>query len=84
MLGKCLLEYDFALSSSVFQVRLDSANVYLSGLKTATAPPQSPPPRGHHPTGHEIYQLCVCSNGKLFLAPPEGLCAADDDSSVCR
>ncbi|KAK7865842.1 hypothetical protein R5R35_001293 [Gryllus longicercus] len=40
-------------------------------------PPQPPPPPA-------IYQLCVCSNGKLFLAPPEGLCAADEDSDVCR
>ncbi|XP_021925157.1 delta-sarcoglycan isoform X4 [Zootermopsis nevadensis] len=75
---------DLKLQSVAGAVRLDSANVYLSGLKTATPTPQSPPPRGHHPTGHEIYQLCVCSNGKLFLAPPEGLCAADDDSTVCR
>ncbi|XP_033609788.1 delta-sarcoglycan isoform X2 [Cryptotermes secundus] len=75
---------DLKLQSVAGAVRLDSANVYLSGLKTATPTPQPPPSRGLHPTRHEIYQLCVCSNGKLFLAPPEGLCAADNDSSVCR
>ena len=32
----------------------------------------------------EIYQLCMCGNGKLFLSAAEGLCAADDDSLVCR
>nr|CAD7195822.1 unnamed protein product [Timema douglasi] len=70
------------------RVRLDSANVFLPGLKTAPPPlPGAPPPavpRRPNSPRHEIFQLCVCSNGKLFLASPEGVCAADDDSVVCR
>ncbi|XP_067004748.1 delta-sarcoglycan [Anabrus simplex] len=80
---------DLKLQSVAGAVRLDSANVFLRGLKTATMPVPVPlpanPPRGMQmPPRPDIYQLCVCSNGKLFLAPPEGLCAADDDSNVCR
>ncbi|KAJ9596317.1 hypothetical protein L9F63_012650, partial [Diploptera punctata] len=79
---------DLKLQSVAGAVRLDSANVFLPSLKTAAPTPVPQPqqstPRGVHTTRHEIYQLCVCSNGKLFLAPPEGLCAADDDSNVCR
>ncbi|XP_055585146.1 uncharacterized protein LOC129737982 isoform X2 [Uranotaenia lowii] len=33
--------------------------------------------------GNKIYQLCVCSSGKLFLAPAHSICAADD-SAICR
>ncbi|KAJ8871247.1 hypothetical protein PR048_027553 [Dryococelus australis] len=74
-------------ASAELNVRLDSSNVYLPGLRTAKpqiggdASPRQQPPRAPR---HQIYQLCVCSNGKLFLATPEGLCAADDDSLVCR
>nr|CAD7423611.1 unnamed protein product [Timema monikensis] len=78
----------FSGTTSLFCVRLDSANVFLPGLKTAPPPlPGAPPPavpRRPNSPRHEIYQLCVCSNGKLFLASPEGVCAADDDSVVCR
>ncbi|XP_063223969.1 delta-sarcoglycan [Bacillus rossius redtenbacheri] len=79
---------DLKLQSLAGAVRLDSSNVYLPGLRTAKPPGsgasparQLQPPRQPR---HQIYQLCVCSNGKLFLATPEGLCAADDDSLVCR
>ncbi|XP_055525776.1 uncharacterized protein LOC129718754 [Wyeomyia smithii] len=35
-------------------------------------------------SGHsKIYQLCVCSNGMLFLAPAHSICATDD-SAICR
>jgi len=31
-----------------------------------------------------VYQLCVCGNGKVFMSPPDGQCAADNESLVCR
>lgn len=31
---------------------------------------------------HKIYQLCACSNGKLFLAMSHSICAGDE-STVC-
>ncbi|XP_031624674.1 delta-sarcoglycan isoform X2 [Contarinia nasturtii] len=37
-------------------------------------------PSQHH---HKIYQLCACSNGKLFLAMSHSICAGDE-STVCR
>lgn len=50
-------------------------------------PGAGPPPARGHQEGRrrdDIYQLCMCGNGKLFLSAAEGLCAADDDSLVCR
>ncbi|XP_058823864.1 uncharacterized protein LOC131684750 [Topomyia yanbarensis] len=35
------------------------------------------------PSHSKIYQLCACSNGKLFLAPAHSICATDD-SAICR
>ncbi|XP_055300317.1 delta-sarcoglycan isoform X2 [Sitodiplosis mosellana] len=40
---------------------------------------QQQPPHHHH----KIYQLCACSNGKLFLAMSHSICAGDE-STVCR
>lgn len=40
----------------------------------------SSPQQQHH---HKIYQLCACSNGKLFLAMSHSICAGDE-STVCR
>lgn len=30
----------------------------------------------------EVFQVCLCGKGRLFLAPAEGPCVADND--VCR
>ncbi|XP_071452781.1 delta-sarcoglycan-like [Hetaerina americana] len=83
---------DLKLQSVAGAVRLDSANILLPTLKTANVPPgaygpaaapssdtSGIPRRGSAP---EVFQLCICGNGKLFLAPPEGICVADND--VCR
>ncbi|KAG8232880.1 hypothetical protein J437_LFUL004750 [Ladona fulva] len=80
---------DLKLQSLAGTIRLDSSSVILPRLKTAKILPMSghrmsaiggdiPKPR----RGHEVFQLCVCGNGKLFLAPPEGICIAGNE--VCR
>ncbi|XP_044730838.1 zeta-sarcoglycan [Chrysoperla carnea] len=32
----------------------------------------------------QIFQLCVCGDGKLFLAPSHGTCSTDEANRVCR
>lgn len=70
------------------QVTLDSKTVILKGLKTSKDH-GSTSSKGHTSRQHQssnrnsgggeqlVYQLCVCANGKLFLAEPEGECQAD-------
>lgn len=82
---------------SHFQIRLDSASILMPNLKIvpSTVPSASSSssampfasthdhhhqPAQHH---HKIYQLCACSNGKLFLAMSHSICAGDE-STVCR
>ncbi|XP_060530820.1 gamma-sarcoglycan-like [Cylas formicarius] len=31
-----------------------------------------------------VFQLCACESGKLFLASPHGVCVSDNDDSLCR
>ncbi|KAG8232882.1 hypothetical protein J437_LFUL004752 [Ladona fulva] len=80
---------DLKLQSVAGAVRLDSSNVLLPSLKTVNVSPISYGPSVAAADGvarrtsiPEVFQLCICGNGKLFLAPPEGICIADND--VCR
>ncbi|XP_055926842.1 delta-sarcoglycan-like [Argiope bruennichi] len=66
---------DLKLTSKEGSIWLDSERVELRNLKTAI-----PTTRGRSYPG--IYQLCACENGRLFLAPPEKACQADN--IVCR
>lgn len=43
-------------------------------------PPQEQQQQQQH--HHKIYQLCACSNGKLFLAASHSICAGDE-STIC-
>lgn len=82
---------DIKLRSTEGAIRLDAATVLMPGLPTATSLPRpsSGLGGGRHAganpaPAHEIYQLCVCSNGKLFLVAGHSVCSADDDSLICR
>lgn len=69
---------DIKLKSIAGQVRLESSSILMPLLPTATSslkPVQSKP--------DEIFQLCVCRNGKLFLAPSHSVCAGSEEQ-VCR
>ncbi|XP_028177366.1 zeta-sarcoglycan-like [Ostrinia furnacalis] len=73
----------FHLKSVAGAIRLDAPNIYMPKLKSALPLPPSTP-HSHDPHHQNIYQLCACSNGKLFLAPPHGACAAREESLICR
>lgn len=72
-------------------MKLDAPNIYFPKLSTAISAGDKLPMAGAsvYPTATvsrssrpEVYQVCVCGNGRVFLAPPEGPCVADSD--VCR
>uniref|UniRef100_A0A182IZG3 Gamma-sarcoglycan n=2 Tax=Anopheles atroparvus TaxID=41427 RepID=A0A182IZG3_ANOAO len=82
---------DLKLHSVAGTIRLDSSAIYMPNLKTVQALPgsssasilsSSSSARGESAAG-KIYQLCACASGKLFLAAPNGICAADD-TAICR
>ncbi|XP_073996623.1 sarcoglycan delta isoform X2 [Rhodnius prolixus] len=75
---------DLTLHSLDGAIRLEASKVMLPGLKMAHPRPQ---PRGRPPApppAPVVFQLCSCHNGKLFLAPAEGLCATDNENALCR
>ncbi|KAJ2950690.1 hypothetical protein O0L34_g8950 [Tuta absoluta] len=73
----------FKLKSVAGAIKLEAPSIYMPKLKSALP---LPPSAAHtHDAHHQnIYQLCACANGKLFLAPPHGVCAAREDSLICR
>lgn len=80
---------DLRLHSVAGSIRLESERVFLPGVKVADVPggkavSSRPQGRQEGRRRDEIYQLCMCGNGKLFLSAADGVCAADDDSAVCR
>ncbi|XP_055622752.1 uncharacterized protein LOC129766260 [Toxorhynchites rutilus septentrionalis] len=80
---------DLKLHSVAGSIRLDASNIVLPNLKTVQPLTSLGGARDHAGAAsassahNKIYQLCVCSNGKLFLAPAHSICAADD-SAICR
>ncbi|XP_063706397.1 delta-sarcoglycan [Culicoides brevitarsis] len=72
---------DLKLNSKSGSVRLDAANINLPNLKIAQ--PHAPSYLSATSTSPQVYQLCACANGKLFIAAPTGICATGD-SDVCR
>ncbi|BFG00961.1 delta-sarcoglycan [Drosophila madeirensis] len=72
---------DVKLRSLDGSVRLESSKILMPNLRTAQPPIMGSAQSREHM--HRVFQLCACSNGKLFLAAPHSICAGDD-STVCR
>lgn len=66
---------NLTLRSKEGEILMDSERLVFQNLKT-------PLPAKSGSPYQNIYQLCVCQNGMLFLSHPEGHCQADD--SVCK
>ncbi|VDK41857.1 unnamed protein product [Anisakis simplex] len=56
---------DINLNSKQGEIRLESGNVFISGLLKSEG------------RGHSQYQLCICQNGRLFMASQGADCRAD-------
>ncbi|XP_075157909.1 sarcoglycan delta [Haematobia irritans] len=70
---------DIKLTTLEGSIRLESSKIFMPNLRTVPSI-QGPPQKDHT---HRVFQLCACSNGKLFLASSHSSCAGDD-STVCR
>nr|CAI5847236.1 unnamed protein product [Callosobruchus analis] len=83
---------DISFKSEVGALRLDTASILMPALPTAklTSPGNlkysniPPAELGSTQSTPDIYQLCVCESGKLFLASPHLVCASENDDKVCR
>ncbi|KAL7643527.1 UNVERIFIED_CONTAM: hypothetical protein RMT77_005509 [Armadillidium vulgare] len=65
---------DFVLHSTAGVIKFDTQKIYVTGLPTSTI--QRSDSSQVRP---DVYQVCVCSGGKLFLASPRGVCAANQE-----
>lgn len=76
---------DLTLRSEVGAIRLEAGSVTMPQLPTAKIG-SGRMPSAHDRTApaHDVFQLCVCESGKLFLASPHLVCAAESDGRVCR
>lgn len=69
---------DIKLKSVAGQVKLESSSILMPQLPHATSSPRSVQTKSD-----EIFQLCVCRNGKLFIAPSHSVCSGSDEH-ICR
>ncbi|XP_033111087.1 zeta-sarcoglycan-like [Anneissia japonica] len=60
---------DMSLESKTGKIILESSNIHITGLQKST-------------TTAGAYQLCICENGRLFLAHPSEMC--DSTNSECN
>ncbi|XP_037792511.1 delta-sarcoglycan-like [Penaeus monodon] len=52
-------------------IMFETPNIIVRDLKVSNTPISDPL--------DDVFQVCVCSNGRLFLAKPGGVCAADQN-----
>ncbi|KYB27911.1 gamma-sarcoglycan isoform X1 [Tribolium castaneum] len=69
---------DISFKSEVGSIHLDASSILMPMLPTAI--PTSKPA----PNKNQIFQVCVCNNGRLFLVPSHLHCAAEEDDRICR
>lgn len=63
---------DLTLQSTGGMIKLATSRLVVRGLPTSTVTTSDPAS-----VGPDVYQVCVCSGGRIFLASPGGVCAAD-------
>lgn len=63
--------------SYIFQVVVDSPRLEMKNLKTSRQISKDKSKKSP-----EVFQVCMCDNGRLFLAHREGHCQIQE--SVCR
>ncbi|XP_076273501.1 sarcoglycan delta isoform X2 [Rhynchophorus ferrugineus] len=70
---------DITFKSEVGAVHLQSSSVIVPQLPTAkiTKRPMTT-------KSFDVFQLCACESGKLFLASPHVVCASENEDGLCR
>ncbi|KAL4703383.1 hypothetical protein ACJJTC_011172 [Scirpophaga incertulas] len=70
---------DIKLDSVVGAIKIEAPNIIISNLKEGNLTHSAQ----RNIRTMKVYQLCACASGKLFLAAPDAVCAANDDE-LCR
>ncbi|KAK2720432.1 delta-sarcoglycan-like [Artemia franciscana] len=73
---------DIKFVSTGGSVRFEGASVMFQQLRTVVPILKSPISSASQTRTHQVFQVCVCSNGKLFLAAADSFCIGD--STVCN
>ncbi|ENN82925.1 hypothetical protein YQE_00675, partial [Dendroctonus ponderosae] len=74
-----LAQNDVSFRSEMGAIRLQSSSIIVPQLPTAKVTNRQVGARSF-----EVFQLCACENGKLFLADPHVVCASENEDSFCR
>ncbi|XP_054257808.1 delta-sarcoglycan-like [Macrosteles quadrilineatus] len=77
---------DLHLSSVDGRIKLKSPGIYIPNLESIPLL-QPQPSRYIHlesSPGSKQYQVCMCSNGKLFISKPNGECSVNNDGKQCH
>lgn len=74
---------NFAIHANFQQIRFSADNIIFSNVKATQPPNYNDKRRIDHLAMHKIFQVCVCDNGRIFLAPSDSVCTISD-VSVCR
>lgn len=59
------------------EIKIQSTGIYLNTTNIFMKKLVKSSPKLQGKSYNDVYQLCMCQNGKLFLAPPDGQCVAD-------
>ncbi|CAH1123727.1 unnamed protein product [Ceutorhynchus assimilis] len=70
---------DVSFRSEVGAIRLQSSSVIVPQLPTAKITNRPVAARSF-----DVFQLCACESGKLFLADPHMVCASENEDGFCR
>lgn len=69
-----------------FQIKLKSPGIYIPNLESI--PLLQPQPSRYlkleSGSSSKQYQVCMCSNGKLFVSKANGECSVNNDGVQCR
>lgn len=74
-----LAQNDITFRSEIGALRLESSSIIVPELPTAKVT--------HRPIASrnfDVFQLCVCETGRLFLADPHVVCASENEDGLCR
>lgn len=74
-----LAQNDITFRSEIGALRLESSSIIVPQLPTAKVT--------HRPIASrsfDVFQLCVCETGRLFLADPHVVCASENEDGLCR
>ncbi|XP_030767819.1 zeta-sarcoglycan [Sitophilus oryzae] len=70
---------DVSFKSEVGAIHLQSSSVMVPQLPTAKVTNRPMTARSF-----DVFQLCACESGKLFLASPHAVCASENEDGLCR